>query len=105
MKKYVRWIMLTTAVIGMGFSMPSCQDQEAQHKIEALQATQAVLNKKVSTLETQVNTLNNDMGQAKQLLSQMTNVLQSQKSSIDQLTENLKNAQSKSVKASPKRRR
>jgi septal ring factor EnvC (AmiA/AmiB activator) len=90
-KKDFRWLVLTCACLGMGMAMPSCPgQQETQLKIDALQASQTDLARKVQALTSQINALNNDMSQVKQLLPQMTSVITAVKTSSDAMAADLK---------------
>ena len=99
MRKELKAVVLGLAVMGMGVSMPSCPGQKAmEQQIEALQTSNADLNKKVQALTTQLNTLNGDMTQVKQLLPQMTNVIQAQKGALDQLEATVNQMKGKGAK-------
>ena len=96
----MNWIVLSLSLLGMGMAMPSCPgQQEAKEKMDALQASNTELTKKVHDLGTQINTLNQDMQQVKQLLPQVTNVIQAQKGALDELSASV--AEMKKAKAAP----
>lgn len=105
MKKHLRWIVFSTAFLGMGLSMPSCPGQQAmQQQIDALQTANAEMSKKIQTLTTQVESVNADMTQVKQVLPQMTNVIQAQKGALDQLDASVKEMDAKIAKMGPKKK-
>ena len=93
-KKFI--VIVATAFIGLGMSMPSCPGQQAmQQQIEALQTSNTDLNKRVQAMDAQVKALNGDMSQVKQLLKPMSDAIQAQKGAMDQLDANFKEIQAK----------
>ncbi|MCM2278224.1 MAG: hypothetical protein NDJ89_09130 [Oligoflexia bacterium] len=97
-----KWLAIPAAVAGMGISMPSCPGQQAmQQQIDALQASNADLTKKVQMLETQNKTTAQDLSQIKQLLEQMTNAIQGQKGELTQLGTAVKELQARPVPTAP----
>ncbi|MCM2322462.1 MAG: hypothetical protein NDJ90_04290 [Oligoflexia bacterium] len=100
-----KWLAIPAAIAGMGISMPSCPGQQAiQQQIDALQAGNADLTKKVQTLETQNKIITQEMLQVKQLLEQMTSAIQSQKAELTLATTAIKELQARPVAPAPKAR-
>jgi peptidoglycan hydrolase CwlO-like protein len=94
-------VILVSAFIGMGMSMPSCPGQQAmQQQIDTLTTTNADLAKRVQAMDSQVRSLNSDMSQVKQLLKPMSDAIGAQKAAMDQLDGNLKTLQA-SMTAKP----
>ena len=100
------YVVLGTAFLGMGMSMPSCPGQQAmQTQIDTLTQQNQELNKRTLSLDSQVKSLNSDMTQVKTLLKPMADAIQAQKAGMDQLDANLKEMQTKlaaAAKPAPK---
>ena len=90
------FVVILTAFVGLGMSMPSCPGQQAmQQQIDSIQASNTDLSKRLQTIDSQTKTLNGDMSQVKQLLKPMSDAIQAQKTAIDQLDANFKELQTK----------
>jgi peptidoglycan hydrolase CwlO-like protein len=89
-------VLLASAFVGLGMSMPSCPGQQAmQQQIDTLNANNTKLSQQVQALDAQVKTLNSDMSQVKQLLKPMSDAIQAQRTGMDQLDANIKEIQGK----------
>lgn len=89
-------VLLASAFVGLGMSMPSCPGQQAmQQQIDTLTTSNTGLTKQVQALDTQVKTLNGEMTQVKQLLKPMSDAIQAQRTGMDQLDSNIKEIQGK----------
>lgn len=110
MNKKLTWVAFGAAFAGMGMAMPSCPGQQAmQQQIDALNAKNGELEKRVQTMNTQLTTVNKDMGDVKTLLSQVSNTVLAQKQAIEQLDAAVKAAASKpapkaAAKPAPKKK-
>jgi septal ring factor EnvC (AmiA/AmiB activator) len=79
-------VVLVSAFLTLGLSMPSCPGQQAmQQQIDSLQIDNTSLKKRVGALEAQLKTDSDDMSTAKQLLSQMTTAIKEQQAALGQL--------------------
>ena len=67
---------LALSALGLGVSMPSCPGNQAvQSQVDALQTSQADLNRKILALDSQMRIVDTDMPQIKQILAQMTSTM------------------------------
>jgi len=101
MKATIRWIVMGAAVMGMGISMPSCPGQQAmQQQVEALQAQNSELTRKVQDLESGVKNLNNNVIEITKILQQTGANIDAQSKLIQNLTTDISALQA--AKAAPK---
>jgi len=95
-----------TAVLGLGFTMPSCPGQQAmQQQVDALQTKVNEDAGKIEALSTQVATMNQQLTEARNLLCTVSQTVLGQKDQIMALEEGLKEAQSKLSSGKGARRR
>ncbi len=104
---------LALSALGLGVSMPSCPGNQAmQSQVDALQTSQADLNRKILALDSKMRIVDTDMPQIKQILAQMTSTIQAQKAALDQLDAAVKAVDAKAshggggakAKAAPKKK-
>ena len=100
-KKFV--VILASAFLGMGMSMPSCPGQQAmQQQVDSLKTSNADLTKQVQAMDKHVKQLETDLTQVKELLQPMGSAIGAQKAAMDQLDSNMKELQTKLTSSSSK---
>ncbi len=86
MNKKIKWLAYGIALMGLGFTMPSCPGQQAmQQQIDALQTKVNDTGKQVHALDSQVRQLTSDVSQIKNVITQLNNFVGAQKITLDQL--------------------
>lgn len=96
--RYAWMVVATSALLGLGVSMPSCPGQQAlQKQVDEMSNTLKDTNKKILGMEGVLRGLEGDNKQFKELLEQMTKTIQAQKTALDQLDQITKELQAKAT--------
>lgn len=114
MNNVIRIIVISGAVVGMGFSMPSCPGQQAmQQQVDALTAKSSEMNKDVQSLTTKSDQANTELTKLNALVAQLNTEMTEQKQKMEQIEVSIKalndkltapKAPQKSAKSMPKKR-
>lgn len=85
-RRQLKWLVMATAVMGMGIAMPSCPGQQAmQQQIDSLQSSQAELIKKLQTLEAQNKATAQKVQTLEDFAKQVGETIGAQKAAMDSM--------------------
>ena len=101
-RRQLKWLVMGTALMGMGVAMPNCPGQQAmQQQIDSLQTSQAEITKRMMNLDTQVKAVNGKLQAFEDFAKQASESIQAQKTAIEALGAAVKELQARPIYTPP----
>lgn len=89
--KHLRWVVLGTACLGLGISVPQCPAEKAmQQQIESLEKKDASNNQRIQMMDSQVKAMAKEVADTKAKMEGMAGMLATQQQAVDSINQSLK---------------